>query len=299
MSHTPIRYSQNFLRDSRLVERLVVESTISHEDVVFEIGPGKGIITDALARRARRVVAIELDGALAERLRHRYAAHPRVTIHTGDVLAHALPEEPYKVFANIPFSHTREIVTKLTEATCPPQDAYLVMQREAAATFCGSPRECLYSVLLKPWFTVEVTHHFRRADFIPAPNVEVVMLRLQKRGPPLIAASERQLFRDFVVYGFVTRQPTIERILRGAFSRRQLQQAMRMCAIPPDATPSAMTFAQWIDLFRYFVCVSSPEARHAIKGSERQLRQHQARLHTIHRTCGDGGQPRVVMRREG
>ncbi|HZC08403.1 MAG TPA: rRNA adenine N-6-methyltransferase family protein, partial [Ktedonobacterales bacterium] len=67
MSHTPIRYSQNFLRDSRLVERLVVESTISHEDVVFEIGPGKGIITDALARRARRVVAIELDGALAER----------------------------------------------------------------------------------------------------------------------------------------------------------------------------------------------------------------------------------------
>ncbi len=299
MSHTPLRYSQNFLRDSRLVERLAAQSTISHEDVVYEIGPGRGIITDCLAKRARRVVAIELDDALAERLRRRYAAHPHVTIHTGDFLACALPEEPYKVFANIPFAHTREIVTKLTESACPPQDAYLIMQREAAETFCGSPREYLYSVLLKPWFTVEVTHHFQRTDFAPVPNVEVVMLRLQKRGPPLIAASERQLFRDFVVYGFVTRQPTIERILRGVFSRRQLQQALRTCAIPPDTTPSAIAFPQWIELFHCFTRVGGIEARQVIHGSERRLRQRQAQLQKVHRTPKGRALPRVVLRRDG
>lgn len=261
MSHTPLRYSQNFLRDSRLVEHLLARSAIGLEDVVYEVGPGRGIITDCLARVARRVVAVELDVALAERLRRRYAAHPHVTIHSGDFLACPLPEDPYKVFANIPFAHTREIVTKLTEARCPPQDAYLIMQREAAETFCGSPRECLYSVLLKPWFAVEVTHHFRRADFTPAPNVEVVMLRLQKRGPPLIAASERQLFRDFVVYGFVTRQPTLEQTLRGVFSRRQLQQVIQTCAIPPDGSPSSITLPQWIELFQHFMRVDSAEAR--------------------------------------
>ncbi|HET9111342.1 MAG TPA: 23S ribosomal RNA methyltransferase Erm [Ktedonobacterales bacterium] len=298
MSHTPLRYSQNFLRDSRLVEHLLAQSTIGHEDVVYEVGPGKGIITDCLARRSRRVVAVELDGVLAERLRRRYAEHPHVTIHSGDFLACALPEGPYKVFANIPFAHTREIVTRLTEATCPPQDAYLVMQREAAETFCGSPRECLYSVLLKPWFTVEVTHHFRRSDFTPVPNVEVVMLRLQKRGPPLIAASERQLFRDFVVYGFATRQPTLEQTLRGVFSRRQLQQVIRTCAIPPDASPSSLVFPQWVELFQCFTRVGGAEARRLISGSERQLRQRQARLHKIHRTSAGRAQPRAAWRRD-
>ena len=299
MSHTPLRFSQNFLRDSRLVERLVAQSSICCDDMVYEIGPGKGIITDCLARQARRVVAIELDSALAERLRRRYTGVRHVTVRSGDFLASALPEEPYKVFANIPFARTREIVTKLTEATHPPEDAYLVMQREAAETFCGMPRECLYSVLLKPWFTVEVTHRFQRTDFTPAPSVEAVMLRLQKRGPPLISASERQLFRDFVVYGFVTPQPTIERVLRGVFSHRQLHQVMRSCAIPLDATPSAITFPQWMELFGAFTRVSGAVARRLISGSERRLRQRQARLHKLHRTPGRDGPPPGVMRREG
>ena len=290
-SHTPLRYSQNFLRDPRLVERLLARSSISHEDVVYEIGPGGGVITDCLAQRARRVVAIELDGALAERLRRRYASQPHVAIHTGDFLASALPEQPYKDFASIPFAYTHEIVTKLTDAACPPQDAYLIMQREAAEKFCGAPREYLYSVLLKPWFAVDVLHHFRRSDFTPAPNVEVVMLRLQKRGPPLISASERQLYRDFVVYGFVTRQPTIDLILRGVLSHRQRQQALRLCAISPDATPSAIAFPQWIELFHHVMRVASPQARQTISGSERRLRQRQGRLHKLHRTRACKSQP--------
>jgi 23S rRNA (adenine-N6)-dimethyltransferase len=284
MSHTPLRYSQNFLRDPRLVERLLALSSISHEDVVYEIGPGAGAITGCLAQRARRVVAIELDGALAERLRRRYAAMPHVAIHTGDFLACALPEQPYKVFASIPFAYTHEIVTKLVDAACPPQDAYLIMQREAAEKFCGTQREYLYAVLLKPWFAVNVLYHFRRSDFTPAPNVEVVMLRLQKRGPPLITPSERQMYRDFVVYGFVTRQPTIDLILRGILSHRQRQQALRICAIAPDATPSAIAFPQWIELFHHVMRVASPQARQTISGSERRLCQRQAQLHKLHRT---------------
>ncbi len=291
LSHTPLRYSQNFLRDPRLVERLLALSSISHEDVVYEIGPGAGAITDALARQARRVVAIELDGALAERLRRRYAAQPHVAIHTGDFLACALPEQPYKVFASIPFAYTHEIVTKLTDAACPLQDAYLIMQREAAEKFCGTRREYLYAALLKPWFAVDVLYHFRRSDFTPAPNVEVVMLRLQKRGPPLITASERQLYRDFVVYGFVTRQPTIDLILRGVLSHRQRQQALRICAISPDATPSAIAFPQWIELFHHVMRVASPQARQTIAGSERRLRQRQGRLHKLHRTRACKQQP--------
>ncbi|HEY7974019.1 MAG TPA: 23S ribosomal RNA methyltransferase Erm [Ktedonobacterales bacterium] len=289
MSHTPLRYSQNFLRDPRLVERLLALSSIRHDDLVYEIGPGAGMITDCLAQRAGRVVAIELDDTLAARLRQRYVAQPHVAIHTGDFLECALPQQPYKVFASIPFAYTQEIIAKFTSAACPPQEACLIVQREAAEKFCGMPREYLYAILLKPWFTVDIVYHFMRSDFMPVPGVEVVMLRLQKRGPPLIAAHERQLFRDFVVYGFVTRQPTLDHILHRVFSHRQRQQAMRLFALDLGATPSTVTFPQWIELFHYFMRVGSAQARQTISGSERRLRQRQAQLHKTHRTRGSRG----------
>ncbi|HEU0028294.1 MAG TPA: 23S ribosomal RNA methyltransferase Erm [Ktedonobacterales bacterium] len=288
MSHTPLRYTQNFLRDPRLVERLLAASSISRDDLVYEIGPGAGILTDGLARQAQRVVAIELDAALAETLRRRYASNPRVEVHTGDFLEYALPQQPYKVFANIPFAYTHEIVTRLTSAACPPQDAYLIMQREAAEKFRGGQREYLYAVLLKPWFMLEITHQFRCGDFTPAPSVEVVMLRIQKRGPPLITADERQMFRDFAVYGFTARQPTFDPILRGILSHRQRREAMRLCGIEPGATPSTIAFSQWIDLFHYVARVASLQARQTIAGSERRLRRQQADLRKLHRTRKPG-----------
>lgn len=284
MSATPLRYSQNFLCDPRLVQHLLALANIEPDATVVEIGPGKGIITDELAHHCRNIIAVEKDRALAERLRCRYVALPHIAIHVADFLTFPLPETPYKVFANIPFSITHDIVTRLTSAAYPPDDAYLIMQREAAEKFCGIPRESLYAVLLKPWFDLDILYHFRRNDFHPVPRVDVVMLRLRKRGPPLIAAHERQLFRDFAAYGFVTRQPTITHILRGILTHRQRQQASKLCAINLAATPSAISFPQWLQLFHYFMHVASPHARQVIIGSEQRLRHHQADLHKIHRT---------------
>lgn len=284
VSQVPIRYTQNFLRDPRLVERLLAASSVSRDDLVVEIGPGEGIITDALARRAGRVVAVELDATLAERLRRRYASNPRVVIHTGDFLEVPLPRQPYKVFASIPFARTHEIVTRLTSAAQPPDDAYLIMQREAAEKFCGVPREYLYSALLKPWFAPEITHHFRRSDFAPAPSVEVVMLRIQKRGPPLLAPHERQFYRDVVVACFVARQPTIELTLRDILSRRQSRQALLQSGVEPDATPSSISFPQWLQLYRAIACLGGTLARAVVAGSEARLRRQQAHLQKRHRT---------------
>jgi 23S rRNA (adenine-N6)-dimethyltransferase len=284
MSQHNISHSQNFLRDPRQVERLISLSSVGPDDIVYEIGAGKGIITEQLACRCRQVVAIEKDPALVEKLLQRFTAFPNVSICAGDFLEFSLPRQPYKVFANIPFNITHDIVTKLTSTICAPQDIYLGMQREAANKFCGVPRETLYAVLLKPWFESDVIYHFRRSDFIPAPHVDVVMLRLNKRGPPLISSCDRQLFRDFAVHGFTTRQPTLRHIFRDIFTHRQLKQISGEFAIDLDVSPSALPFPQWLQLFRYFIRVSSASTLSALAGSEQRLRQQQARLHKIHRT---------------
>lgn len=120
-----IEHSQNFLRNPDLVRQIVSESSIGLDDLVYEIGPGKGIITDQLAQRADRVVTIEKDVRLFKKLKDRFQDADNVEIKQGDFLEHELPEEKYKVFSNIPFNLTAAIIYKLVFDRNPPIDAYL------------------------------------------------------------------------------------------------------------------------------------------------------------------------------
>ncbi len=191
--------TQNFLRDRALMERLVSRADIAPTDVVYDLGAGSGALTDALARRAGRVIAVEKDPALVARLRARSRDRPNVEIRQADILAHPLPRAEYVVFASPPFDITSAIMRRLTTADVPPRAAYLALQREAVDRYLGRPRQTLAALLLAPWFSVRIVHHFARSDFSPPPAVDVVMIWMQKRGPPLIAPGDAQEYRDFVV----------------------------------------------------------------------------------------------------
>src|SRR5690349_18545175 len=104
-----LRHSQNFLTNPALIDRLLDGSTIGPDDLVFEIGPGRGAITERLLRRCRRVVAVEKDPLLVRQLRERFAGCPRLELRQGDALFEPLPREPYKVFASLPFASTAAI----------------------------------------------------------------------------------------------------------------------------------------------------------------------------------------------
>ena len=98
------RYGQNFLKDSRLAAAIVATSSVRPADTVYEIGPGRGILTAELARVAGKVVAIEKDSGLAEHLERRFARCRNVEIRCGDFLRSALVGPPYKLFGNLPFA---------------------------------------------------------------------------------------------------------------------------------------------------------------------------------------------------
>lgn len=279
-----ILLSQNLLHNSRLVASLLDRFDLDADCVVYEIGPGKGIITEQLARRFRRVVAIEKDPRLSDGLRRRFSDCPNVTIHTGDFLRVHLPRSPYSVFANIPFNITSAIVTKLIEAERPPDEAYLTMQREAAEMYLGHPHQSLRTILIKPWFETDMVHRFCRTDFMPAPRVDVVMLRLRKRGPPLVSSADRQCFRDFVVYAFTHWQPAQGKPFPGVFTQRQLRYIARELGIKPESTPTSLSLEQWLNVFNYLKTVGDSRTLRAISGSAMGLMRQQKRLQKIHRT---------------
>ncbi len=276
-------HSQNFLRDPALARALVDRAGLKRTDFVYEIGAGTGTITGALTDRCRAVIANEIDGPLCDALRIRFSPRRNVRIRCGDFLAEALPREPYKVFANPPFDITSEIIAKLVGADRPPEDTFLVVQREAAARYCGVPEETLVGLLLKPFFAPSVVHHFNGADFAPTPGVEVVMLRLRKRGPPLVALIEAQAYRNLVVSGFTAWRPTIGAALARPLGTKAARRLLDAADVDRALRPAQVPFDAWLSLFATFMRM--PDAfRIRIVGAEAQLRRQQARLRKQHRT---------------
>lgn len=275
--------TQNFLRDPQLIDRLVGMARITGDDVVYDLGAGRGALTASLARHARRVIAIERDETLVARLRRRFRDQPSVVVREADILRHPLPHSDYLVFANPPFDSTAELVRRLTSADVPPLDAYLVLQREAAQRFVGRPRMTLAALLIAPWFSLEVLHRFRRSDFSPAPSIDAVFVRLHKRGPPLAAEGEAQFYRDLVAACFTAWRPSVGEALAQAVGSRAAARLIAASHIPPQARPSELPLSSWLRLYDHFA--TAPDVvRQRIAGSEARLLRQRRRMTKSHRT---------------
>jgi 23S rRNA (adenine-N6)-dimethyltransferase len=248
-----IRLAQNFFRDRKLVASIVANSSVDKGDTVYEIGPGEGIITRELAERSGKVIAIEKDTMLAVRLRNKFRESDNVEIREGDFLRYRIKERKYKIFSNIPFNITAEVVKAILFGENPPEEAYLVVQKEAAGKFTGNPTETEVSVLAKPWFTLEVLREFRRTDFEPVPSVDVVFLHIVKREQPLVASVNERSYQKFVKFGFEAWKKDLKTAYKHVFTYEQWKRLSKNLSFPLKVTPAELKFEQWLGLFEYFL----------------------------------------------
>jgi 23S rRNA (adenine-N6)-dimethyltransferase len=247
-----IALAQNFLKSSKLVHQLLDASSITSLDTVYEIGAGRGVITAELARVARRVVAIEKDAVLMQRLHCRFQAVNNVQTIESDFLRYRITDKEYKIFANIPYNLTADIVRKILYVHPIPNDAYLIVQKEAAEKFAGYPKETQFSILAKPLFTFQIVCELRRTDFEPVPNVDSVLLHIHKRFPPLIRGEDVSLYRRFIRFGFGRWKKNLKSAFKPIFTYEQWKHLSKDFHFPLDATPTELTFEQWLGLFDCF-----------------------------------------------
>jgi 23S rRNA (adenine-N6)-dimethyltransferase len=244
--------AQNFLTKAHLAASLLNESSISSDDIVYEIGPGKGIITKELAKRAKKVIAIEKDCNLYIKLKKKFELNDTIVLYNADFLKFKIRESYYKVFANIPFNITSAVMRKIVYAANPPVEAYLILQKEAAEKFLGVPKTTQFSVLAKPWFKLKIIRIFKRTDFSPVPHVDVVLLHIEKRVPPLVSAREITLYERFVKCGFNAWRKNLKMNYKDIFSYNQWKKLSRDLEFPIRAKPSELRFRQWLGLFGFF-----------------------------------------------
>jgi len=285
---TEIGHSQNFLTSARLVSELVDLANISSADTVVEVGPGRGIITRELARRSKQVIAIEKDPRLADRLKGQFQHDfGNINVVNADFLNARLPDDQYKVVANIPFNITADIVRKLfLEGGNHPETAHLVIQREAVTRFVGESKATLISNLLKVGFDINVLRSIDQRSFEPSPRVDAAYIAFLKREVPQVSRADLNTFKDFLAFGYVYAKrdrPDIFATFEPIFSHTQRSILRRNLSLG-DQSVTDLDIEQWKALFEAFKKQVSKEKQVIVRGTMAKLERDQSGIEKQNRT---------------
>ena len=249
------RLGQHFLSNPRILARIADALELAPGETVVEVGPGRGALTEQLRSRAGRVIAIELDRVLAERLRQRYAGDPQVHIVEGDVLdvpLGSLAGGPYALVGNVPYYITTPIVFHALESPRPSR-AVLLVQREVAERMTAAPGTRAYGALtvnLRALARVELLFGVPAGAFHPPPRVESAVVRITPLATPAIAADDEGAFRALVQASFGMRRKQMRRVLRSvaALDADAATRVLAEVGIAPEARPETLDVETFVRL---------------------------------------------------
>ena len=252
------QFGQNFLIDSSVLEHILSFSEINNDDLIIEIGPGIGTLTEALCERAGFVVAIEIDDKLIPILEENLSARDNFNLIHGDALKVdylSLLEEhkefsSVKVVANLPYYITPPILMDLLEKKLPLKSITVMVQKEVALRMKAAPGTKDYGALSlavqyysEPAIVQEVPPHC----FIPRPNVSssVIHLRLHKKAP--VSVQDPALLFKTIKFSFMQRRKTLVNALASGFhlDKRQLQDLLSSLSYPENVRGETLSLADF------------------------------------------------------
>nr|WP_326172423.1 16S rRNA (adenine(1518)-N(6)/adenine(1519)-N(6))-dimethyltransferase RsmA [uncultured Oscillibacter sp.] len=252
---------QNFLIDPQVPADIAAASGADETCGVLEIGPGIGPLTAELARRAGKVVSVELDKTLLPVLAETMAPFSNVEILQGDALRldlAALAAEKFQgltpiVCANLPYNITSPALQKFVETPC-FQSVTVLIQKEVAQRLSapqGSSEGGAFSLFLQYRMEVEMLFEVPRDKFLPAPKVDSAVLRCVRRNRPAVEISDEAFFFKVLRGAFLLRRKTLVNSLSAAlpgWDKLAVQSAIASCGLPPDVRGERLTLQDFAAL---------------------------------------------------
>lgn len=255
------RLGQHFLVDKGTMMSIVRAAEVNSEDTVVEVGPGLGEMTKLLALRAKRVIAIELDGALVTLLRDRLAAFENVALLREDALKFDFLNESrkwgekLKVVANLPYNISTQLGFRFVETREAFSTMTLMFQREVAERIVALPGSRQYgilSVLLQLHCDVSLRLRVPSSSFYPRPKVESAVVRLDFLQGPRVEITDEELFRKVVKASFGHRRKTLRNSLKNSLSLEGKGKAIEMslcrAGIDPERRGETLTLQEFANL---------------------------------------------------
>ncbi len=247
---------QHFLVAPGVLSRIAEAADVTPDDLIVEVGPGLGHLTDALARRASRVVALELDRELATALEQAFTDRPNVKIVHADALTVDLSEvapsgRPYAVVANLPYYAATAIVRRFLEAAHKPDRLVVMVQREVAQGMAAPPgRTGLLGIAVRYHGTPRIVGYVRPGSFHPPPKVTSAIVRIDVHPTPPVRVESEKRFFALVRAGFAAPRKQ----LRGGLSRAlgvppgETERALRATGLDPTRRAETLTLEEWAAL---------------------------------------------------
>ncbi len=252
---------QNFLQDEEVIGKILDGSDIGPEDLVIEVGPGSGALTVEAARRAGRLVAVELDSRLIPVLKAALVNADNAEIINGDILKTdiaALIRDnrgtgKVRIIGNLPYYITTPIIMKFLEEGESVDTITVMMQKEVADRLTAAPgtKEC-GAITLETGYFAEVSRvcDVPKEAFVPMPKVESAVLRLDVRKEPPVQVPDRKFLFEVIKAGFALRRKTLRNSLMtlGGFSKDQIEQALGSTGIDPARRGETLSLQEYADL---------------------------------------------------
>ena len=260
------KFGQNFLIDTHVLDKIIRAAGVTKEDMVLEIGPGIGTMTQCLAEAAGRVVAVEIDSNLIPILKDTLKDYDNITVINEDILKvdiKKLAEEynggPIKVVANLPYYITTPIIMGLFESEVPIDNITVMVQKEVADRMQTGPGSKDYGALslavqyyAEPYIVANVPPNC----FIPRPNVGSAVIRLTRHQKPPVEVKDRGLMFRLIRASFNQRRKTLQNGLNNSselhYSKEQIARAIESLGVPATVRGEALTLEQFARLANYF-----------------------------------------------
>jgi len=258
------RFGQNFLIDTHVLEKIIKSAEITKEDLVLEIGPGIGTMTQYLCENAREVVAVEIDKNLIPILENdTLAEYDNVTIINEDILKvdlNALVKEKnggnrIKVVANLPYYITTPIIMGLFEAHVPLKNITVMVQKEVADRMQAGPGSKDYGALslaVQYYATPYIVANVPPNCFMPRPNVGSAVIRLTLHEEPTVKAEDEAFMFAVIRASFNQRRKTLVNGLTNAselhVTKEEVQEALEKMGLSVTVRGEALTLEQFAEL---------------------------------------------------
>jgi 16S rRNA (adenine1518-N6/adenine1519-N6)-dimethyltransferase len=251
------RLGQHFLVDEAILNTILVAAELSPADIVIEIGPGLGVLTAELARRAGKVIAVELDTRLASLLKRKLASLPNVNVINADILKVSPSQllerkSDYKVVANLPYYITSPILRHFVEASPKPSLMVVMVQKEVGEAIVAGPGEMsLLAVSLQVYSKPKIVSYVPSQSFYPPPKVDSAIVRFDLLPQPAVKVADINGFFQVVKCGFSSPRKQLHNSLAQGMGEKPAEVALLLerAGIESQRRAETLSLDEWARLY--------------------------------------------------
>jgi 16S rRNA (adenine1518-N6/adenine1519-N6)-dimethyltransferase len=246
------RFGQNFLHDHYVIDAIVAAIHPQEGQVMVEIGPGLGALTEPVASQISHMHVVELDRDLAERLRHHPVLKDKLTIHEADAMKFDFNQlkqdgQPLRVFGNLPYNISTPLMFHLFEQSGLISDMHFMLQKEVVDRLAAGPGSKAYgrlSVMAQYYCQIIPVLQVGPGAFKPAPKVDSAVVRLVPHTKPALVATQVNDLQRVCLEAFNQRRKTIRNSMRNFITPEQLT----LLGIDPNLRPENLTLEQFVTI---------------------------------------------------